>query len=46
MTEKTTSDPDPRRRDWDAAYRERHREKRREYDRERMRRLRERASES
>ena len=29
-----------RRRDWDATYRDKHRERRRAYDRERMRRLR------
>lgn len=40
MTENRTRKKDPRRRDWDATYREKNREKRREYDRERMRRLR------
>lgn len=46
MTENTTQRHDPRRRDWDAAYREKNREKRRAYDRERMRQLRSQRDES
>lgn len=44
MTEKRSRGHDPRRRDWDAVYREKNREKRRSYDRERMRRIRDAAA--
>lgn len=44
MTDNQTRGHDPRRRDWDASYRDKNRDKRRAYDRERMRRLREAAA--
>lgn len=41
MTENQSRGHDPRRRDWDAAYREKNRDRRRAYDRARMRQMRE-----
>lgn len=46
MTGKQSREQDSKRKGWDAAYREKNRERRRAYDRERMRQIRERGEQA